>query len=356
MIKKTSSLPWPQNKTFMHKIVPIFIPFAGCERRCIFCAQHLQSGAQYLSSEHKPQNITPPPVTQSVLNQSYAHIEDLAKSGKTPAEVAFYGGTFTAFAPKDFELCCDFVKKLYESGHINKARCSTRPDAITKDKLLHMQQAGFTCIELGVQSFNNKALEQAQRHYTKQDIEKACTLIRAHGFSLGIQLLPGMPGVSPQIFIEDVHEALCMRADFLRFYPCQVIEGTPLANLWRQGEFSEWSLQTTIDALSQGWLRAHLAHVPVIRMGLAPEVHLEQHILAGPRHAALGSIIQGQALHMYITQAVAKAKIHSLTLPHACQGYFWGHAKSLESTWMKYGLQKNSLKWHDKAHIDIIYM
>ncbi len=328
-------------------IVPLFIPFAGCKTRCIFCAQHLQSG-------QRMQNIA------TILDTCKKQLacNTLTKTQATPPflpELAFFGGTFTALAPQDRALCCRFVHELRNTRRISGARCSTRPDAISADILCELWHAGFRTIELGVQSFDDDALECAQRQYTHQQIRQACTLIRAHGFALGIQLMPGMPGVSPHVFLNDVTLALAYGADFLRYYPCQVIEGTALAELWRRGAYTPWPLDITIETLAEAWLLAEHAGVSVIRMGLAPESDFDQYILAGPRHPCLGSIVQGEALLTYVQQAVRGQHVRAAHIPHICQGYFWGHKRHLVSRWARLGIVASNKKrsivtnvtWHE---------
>ncbi len=357
----TISLVWPKKQAPQQAIYPIFIPFAGCKQRCIFCAQHIQSGKNIC--EHSG-------ATQSVLAAAAQDLAQRKTQQKEPLEIAFYGGTFTALPEQDFTACLQFAMEQKKLGHSTGARCSTRPDAITSHKLQRLTDAGFTTIELGIQSFHSEALAIAKRNYTKEIALEACALVRQHAFTLGVQLMPGMPGVSPTIFVQDTHTALMAKADFLRMYPCQVIGGTELEHLWRKGEFTPWSLEQTLESLSEAWLHAHLAHIPVIRMGLAPEVSLEEHRLAGPHHPALGNLVQAKALFKYVTQETKKAQrtiniqqppslispsLKGIKLPLSCQGYFWGHKQNLTPLWSEYGIQKQNTTWHNANYIEIIF-
>ena len=347
-------LNWPQKKLLSHSIYPIFIPFAGCAKPCIFCAQHLQSGHLACIDENS---------TKNVLQKVHEDLLTRAKQGKKSVEIAFFGGTFTALSEKDFQACLDFTLQQKEQGHIVGARCSTRPDSLSNERLKLMQEVGFTTIELGVQSFDDHALMKAKRHYTQKTVEEACTLVKQYGFKLGIQLMPGMPGVSKEIFLTDSTKALNIGADFLRMYPCQVIEGTALEKLWQKGLFKPWCMEETIEALSEAWLKAHLLHIPVIRMGLAPERSLSQSILAGPNHPALGNIIQARALSSYILKNINKncinnnlsniIQIQEIHLPISCQGYFWGHKQELKKQWENLGITKNNITWQNNNTIKI---
>ncbi len=357
MIFNTLKLAWPENNFFSHKILPIFIPFAGCARKCIFCAQNLQTGLvenDFLHNNNIKAVNDVKETTKTTLKSAFNQLQYMKKIENKQLEIAFYGGTFTALPQDDFQLCCQFVKKMFDANYISRARCSTRPDTINLNRLNLMKKVGFTCIELGVQSFDSSALQLVKRDYDAFVIQKACKLIKSYDFSLGIQLMPGMPGVDAHIFLMDTEQAIAMQSDFLRFYPCQVIANTELATIWHNGEFVPWSLEHTIDTLSTAWLKTHLANIPVIRMGLAPEPLLDEHILAGPRHEALGNLVQSQALYQYIKHNISDKKIISLNLPHSCQGYFWGHKKNLSKAWAKFNIQKQNVTWHDEHYISII--
>ena len=168
------------------------------------------------------------------------------------------------------------------------------------------------------------------------------------GLKLGIQLLPGMPGSTPQRFSEDVEEALAFSPSCLRFYPCLVVDGTPLAERWRMGQYAPWELDTTITTLGKALASAWARRIPVIRLSLAPERELDESVLAGPRHPALGNIIQSEALFETVRSHFALNGFlppDELFFPQYCQGFFSGHKGSLLPRWEKLGIQPSSIQW-----------
>lgn len=331
------ALPWPPPAR-SRPIVPVFLPFRGCATRCIFCAQDIQTG-------RSPQEAGP----DGILDKAGAALDLRAAHGLPPAELAFYGGTFTALPATEREACLEFVATALARGRIAGFRCSTRPDCLDESILSRLRQAGCTVVELGVQSFADTALRAARRGYDGATALRACALVRASGLRLGVQLLPGMPGVSPEVFLADVARALDAGADMLRFYPCLVLAGTGLARLWRAGDYAPWDMESTLDSLAQGWLLARAAHRPVIRMGLAPEASLAGAILAGPAHPALGARVMGRALLTAVRSLAAREAggrlAERLEAPRACQGYFWGHAKELRPAWAELGLGPGNVRY-----------
>ena len=349
--------------------MPIFLPFAGCSLRCAFCAQHHQTG------------IAIRPDTTAVIRNTVSQLRAYIAHAHTPIEVGFFGGTFTALPEEDFKICLCALHAWREEGLVSHARCSTRPDA-DPGRLALLREAGFATVELGIQSFDHDALRSSRRGYSTDTALRACAQVRAAGLHLGVQLLPGMPGVSPAVFRRDVALALDAGAALLRFYPCLVLEGTDLAQWWRQGRYIPWTLAQVVDALADGWLAAQERHVPVIRMGLAPEPGLEDAVLAGPRHPALGALVQAEALYRAVERAArhaaenlahAAGQAHTappnitasslplctsplltgLSVPRHCRGFFWGHKGSLRLRWEALGITASSVRWHEGDTVEL---
>lgn len=326
------SLPWPlPARATRQPIVPVFLPYAGCPVRCVFCAQHIQTGQ------------TPAPLA-ATLETALACLRQRREQGLPPAELAFYGGTFTAQPSAALHACLKFFETAYRQGLAATFRCSTRPDAVDSPRLALLRDAGCSMVELGIQSFDDAALAAARRGYDGACAHAACQAVAAAGLHLGVQLMPGMPGVTPEKFLRDVSR-LCKHpaahaVHAVRFYPCVVMEGTELARLWREGLFIPWSLETTLDTLADAWLMTLHAGMPVIRMGLAPEHDLAEALLAGPWDPALGTRVMARALFRHVRRALEARGLRLLRMeaPRPCQGFFWGTRSELRAAWAGLGL------------------
>lgn len=322
------------------RIVPVFLPFAGCPRRCVFCAQHQQTGQEGDS--------------ETGLREAAMRIE--ASPPGRSLELAFYGGTFTSLPPRIREEAFKLYLHGRALGKVRCGRCSTRPDALGEDSgfpaLLSLADKGLDLVELGIQTFDNNALIQSRRGYDADTAIQACRTVRSAGLHLGIQLLPGMPGVTPEVFLKDVDLALELSPDCLRFYPCLVPDGTELADMWKEGRYSPWTEEESIQTLGEGLRRAWTAGVPVIRLSVAPEASFDAVLLAGPRHPALGSLIQAEALLRTTENALRhlNAPPKQLRLPRSCQGYMYGQHGVLRPRWAAMGLPPERIFFTDQEY------
>ena len=308
---------------------PVFLPFSGCPMHCVYCAQDRQTGTD-ISGGLAP-----------LLAETESSLMNLSPCTEASSrELAFYGGTFTALPEKERHACLAMLDRLRKTGRITHARCSTRPDALSPAIFDELKTHGIDLIELGIQSFDTAALAESRRGYDGETALRACRMVQEAGFELGIQLLPGMPGSSPDVFIKDAEQSLALHPSCLRFYPCLVPAGTVLARWLEEGRYSPWSLEETVSTLGRALARAWQERVPVIRLSVAPEPAFDAAVLAGPRHPALGALIQAEALLVSVQNAAETLgrTPQALFLPRSCQGFMYGERASLKPRWAALGL------------------
>ncbi len=310
---------------------------------CVYCAQDRQTGTA----------PSPVPAILAEAEKALNAMPLCSESG--PRELAFYGGTFTALPVEERRACLAMLERVRAAGRITHARCSTRPDALAPAVLDELRAAGVSLIELGIQSFDSAALSASRRGYSGEAALAACRTVQDSGFELGIQLLPGMPGCTPDVFLKDAEQALALRPSCLRFYPCLVPEGTVLARWLAEGRYAPWSLEQTVAVLGRTLCRAWQENIPVIRLSVAPEPAFDAAVLAGPRHPALGALIQAEALLCAVQDAADALgrPPRSLVLPRSCQGFIYGERGALKPRWAALGLTPERILFNDAEQAEL---
>lgn len=328
----------PEPPPSRSRVWPVFLPFAGCPYRCVFCAQDKQTGQEETELE-------------TILSTVDRDLESALAQGHGPYELAFYGGTFTALPSPWPERFLGLAMRYRERGLVTRVRCSTRPDCVDDLSLTMLRAQGLDMVELGIQSFDDTVLEQSGRGYPGATARQACDLVKDAGLGLGIQLLPGLPGDRPGVFQDDVRIATSLSPEVARVYPCLVINGTRLADRWRSGEFEPWGLERTKRELADALLVFWDAGVRVIRLGLPPEGTLDDHVVAGPHHPALGQSARGLALLSLIERKVGELETPPtlLEVPRRYQGELFGHSNELEKPLADLGLPKSAIRYTDDS-------
>ena len=330
------------------RIHPVFLPFLGCPTRCVFCEQTLQTGHGQPGAGRAS--------AAPILSGLESDLAALAEQGAPPRELAFYGGTFTLLPREAQAAGLDLAAAYRKKGLITAVRASTRPDALDMGHLAALRKRGLDMLELGVQSFADIPLAASSRGYAGEIARRGCRMVKEAGLRLGIQLMPGMPGMEEADYARDMDIAVALAPDALRFYPCLVLAGTELARMYRSGAFVPWTLERTVPLLAAAQLQAWEADIPVIRMGLAPQKELDNGgIVAGPSHPALGSMVRGLALFRFLEARLRPhaAPVRAVRAPRRLQGDFWGHAGSLKERYAEFGITPRNTAWNDGDHIEV---
>ncbi len=327
----------PEPCRYRHLLYPVFLPFAGCPFKCIYCSQEAQTGQAQASMEE-------------MAEKTYKNILSQFKKKRKPFSLGFFGGTFTSLPVENQEIFLKTALKLKKAGAVNHIRCSTRPDCIDRAQLRFLRDYEMDMVELGIQSFDSRVLSLSKRGYAGKVALNASRLVKQNSLELGIQLMPGLPGSDAGTFAKDLQTTTEIIPAAVRLYPCLVLEGTVLARQWSRGKYRPWPLNTTLALVSNALLRMWLAGIPVIRTGLAPEGSLLPQIKAGPWHPALGAICRGMALGSYVAAMASRlGKSHlRLLVPQKYISDFWGHRKENARLYHRIGIFRENVRTWDK--------
>ena len=362
-------MPTPPDKALSPPkplVIPIFIPHAGCPHQCIFCNQSTitnqksthsdtqddtQSARQsILQMDNSPLQIKAGP---SALNsgscQKHSALpspEEICnevdryltyKGRRKRVELAFFGGNFMGLEKRVMVSLLDTAHHLFKENKIDGIRFSTRPDTITKERLMGLKDYPINTVELGVQSMSDVVLKISRRGHTQSDTLLATALLNQFygrlssipdttvppsspndnqddrgdegfcikkGGQLGMQMMVGLPGDTPSTALESARKIAALSPDFVRIYPLIVLSGSPLAAWYKQGKYEPLSLENSVQLVKKIYKIFHSHGIDVIRMGLQASDLMEDAsiMLAGPWHPAFGHLVHSA---LFFDKAVA---------------------------------------------------
>ncbi len=282
------------------RIIPVFVPHEGCPHDCVFCNQRRIA-------------VDKSPDPEDVVRT----IEDAVEKVGTGAQLAYYGGSFTAIEEERqislLETGYEYVKK----GILSGIRVSTRPDCIDERVATRLKKYNVSTVELGVQSMSDDILERAGRGHTVQDARDAVRLLKSRNFEVIVQVMTGLPGDSDEQTIYTAKETAALKPDGIRIYPVVVIRDTALYDMWKEKVYIPLTPR-------EGAYRASLmleeyikSNIPVIRIGLNPTDELSDGgAVAGAYHPALGEMARGYVYRrlaesaLYRSNGAKNAEIH----------------------------------------------
>lgn len=265
-----------------HYNIPIFVPHRGCPFDCVFCNQKHITGAG--------EEVTPEIVAETIEQ----YLRTLPQDGVI--EAAFFGGSFTGIDFAEQRRLLAAAYPYVQTGKIQGVRLSTRPDYIDKRICEQLKEFGVTAVELGVQSMDEEVLLAAHRGHTAEDVQKAVELLRRYPFQVGLQMMTGLPGDTPEKSMNTAKALIALKPDFVRIYPTLVVQDTYLEKMYKNGQYCPETLQEAVALCKTLLVMFSEAKIPVIRVALqtTDEIAPGGAVVAGPFHSAFRELCEGE--------------------------------------------------------------
>jgi len=244
-------------------------PYA-CPGKCIYCPTSEKAPKSYTGEE--PAALRARQNGFDAARQVRSRIEQLEAIGHEPSkcELIVMGGTFN-YQPKRYRDA--FMKKAYEAFNGRKSATlaaaqkanerakhrvigltfETRPDWCSEAQMKEFLDYGATRIELGVQSLDEDVLRRVNRGHDVAKVAEATRTCKDAFLKVGYHMMPGL-------FADARKDAEMFRRlfsderfkpDMLKIYPCLVLEGTPLYDLWKKGKFKPYSAEEAAKAIAE---------------------------------------------------------------------------------------------------------
>ncbi len=249
--------------------IAVMLPPRKCEHgSCVYCP-----------NLDVPQSYTPKsPVVMRARRVNYdgfkqvkARLEAfrVMNHPRDKIELIIMGGTFLEY-DKKFQY--KFVKSLYDAlnnkisktlaaaqklNEKSKNRCvalcvETRPDVCFENHIKDMLKFGATRVELGVQMPDDNLYKLTKRGHTVKDVIKATRLLKDSGYKVFYHIMPNLIGSNlnkdlklfKKLFFDSN-----FKPDGIKIYPCQVIQGAELEELYWQRKYKPYAKEELIDLL-----------------------------------------------------------------------------------------------------------
>jgi histone acetyltransferase (RNA polymerase elongator complex component) len=135
----------------------------------------------------------------------------------------------------------------------------------------------------------------------------------------------GLPGEDSASAVETSRKVAELAPSFVRIYPTLVIAGSPLADLYRKGDYRPLSLEKSVQLVKTMYLAFAAVDIPVIRMGIQPTDGLADKVMAGPFHPAFGQLVLSAVFLEKAKLLLNGRRVAGKTL------YFWVNSRSVST-------------------------
>ena len=178
------------------------------------------------------------------LDQRLGIVEQL-EQGKEVMTRKYHAGRFIAyfqpfsntFAPPPV------LRTLYDEAlavpEVVGLAVGTRPDCLDDavlDLLAEYDRRTYFWLEIGLQSSHDRTLARLHRGHDYTCFLRAHAAARARGLRVCVHLVIGLPGEGRDELLATVAELARLQVDGVKLHLLHVLDGTPLADLYRQGD------------------------------------------------------------------------------------------------------------------------
>ncbi|HIH21757.1 MAG: tRNA uridine(34) 5-carboxymethylaminomethyl modification radical SAM/GNAT enzyme Elp3 [Candidatus Diapherotrites archaeon] len=245
-----------------------------CPGACVYCPNSLvgkKTPKSYTGGE--PATLRALQAGFDVKKQIQGRIQQLEEMGHSAEkiELIVMGGTFpsTSFPfQKKFMLECFEAVNGRKTKYLEKAKklaekarhrlvgitFETRPDYCGRKEINRMLDFGATRVELGVQTVFDDIYKKINRGHKVKDVIGSTQLLKDSALKVCYHLMPGLPYSSFKKDLQafrKVFENQEFKPDMLKIYPCLVIKGTKLYNLWMKGSFEPLSTEKAAELIAK---------------------------------------------------------------------------------------------------------
>lgn len=272
------------------RIIPLFIPFLGCGKKCIYCNQPV---------------ITSQSVIQDDLELRILQAEKHAALSKGPFQIGIYGGTFLNIEKTVFRKIWMFLNKVSRYSHFQGIRFSTSPESVARSSpvIRDLMKFGIRLVELGIQTFDETVLAAIGRGTTSRDIHEAIATLDSMKLKYAYQLMPGLPFERFDDFYERCsHYLTTCRPDSIRIYPLLVFKDTELEKMYVRKEYTPLNMEECVFQVKLLYLLARNNGIKILKIGLHPEQSVFENCIAGPLSGHLKELVKGSIIVDWIIE------------------------------------------------------
>jgi ELP3 family radical SAM enzyme/protein acetyltransferase len=266
----------------------------SCKHNCYYCPNEPAHKGNNYQAQPRSYLYHEPAVRRANRNNFQAfeqmidRMDTLFINGHTidKLEIIVEGGTYTEYPmeylndfnrdtyyaantyfdknPKRNKLSLDEEVFINRSAkvHIIGICIETRPDALSREWIVHFRRCGVTRIQLGVQSTHNHILKKINRGHTIECAVEAMEYLRNLCFKIDIHIMPDLPFTTPDLDKQmfDYTYSILL-PDQIKVYPCAVVPWTIIEKWYNQGKWKPYTPEVLKEVMDYGmkncpdWIR-----------------------------------------------------------------------------------------------------
>lgn len=144
------------------------------------------------------------------------------------------------------ELLSELYRRVLDHPDVIGISVGTRPDSLSDEALDLLEEIArkrYVCLELGLQSMDDSILGRINRGHTLDDFTTAVNRASGRNFDICAHLIYGFQQESAGEFLKTADLMAALPIDSIKLHQLHAVEGTALAEMYRNGEFTPLTME-----------------------------------------------------------------------------------------------------------------
>ncbi|CAA0082104.1 Oxygen-independent coproporphyrinogen-III oxidase-like protein YqeR [BD1-7 clade bacterium] len=194
----------------------LYVHIPWCEKKCPYCD----------FNSHVSQAALPEAEYLSALKQDLISQQTMA-AGRLLQSIFIGGGTPSLFHASTIAAILDAAQSTIGFAPNIEITMEANPGSSEQKKFSDLRAAGVNRLSIGVQSFNDEALQQLGRIHNRGLADSAILAAQAAGFErINLDLMHGLPGQTPTQALDDIQHAIATGVEHISWYQLTIEPNT----------------------------------------------------------------------------------------------------------------------------------
>ena len=189
--------------------------------------------------------------TQSISEQIESQKELLSKKWPKALYIAYFQAFTNTYAP--VEVLESKYREAISQKDVVGLDIATRPDCIDENivnLLKEISKETYVCVELGLQTSNEKTAEIINRGYKNIVFENTVKLLNSAGIDTVCHIILNLPGENYLDMLNSVNFACSCGIKGIKLQMLNILKGTPLENMYLKEPFKLFTLEEYTDVVT----------------------------------------------------------------------------------------------------------
>ena len=178
-------------------------------------------------------------------------IERVRAGDRSIHSIFIGGGTPSLLKPESYQRLLNAIRTEFRLEEGAEITLEANPGTFEQARFSGYRSAGINRVSIGVQTFNNEALERLGRIHNADEAIAAIKSARTIFERINIDLMHGLPEQTPEQAISDLNQAIQLSPDQISWYQLTIEPNTEFAAKPPQLPIEEslWAIQEEGQAL-----------------------------------------------------------------------------------------------------------